>query len=147
MNFRMACSRRMLVSAVLVLIAIKSIPTVTSRRTNVNLQAKFNFDFDASFSKPIFTKYFYTYDCDGENDCPGLLDTTTHMPIKNREPTWKISSIKASGEYEITQTNISFLKNEKSFNYRNLLVTGYPKSRRKFFAKLGSSFIYVKNTN
>ena len=53
----------------------------------------------------------------------GDLDTTTHVPIKNREPTWKITLKKASGEYETTQTIISFLKNEKSFELPE--VTGH----------------------
>ena len=117
----MACSKRILASAVLVLMAMKSIPTVTSRRTKIILKTKVNFDFDSS--KPMFSKYYGTYDCEDEHDCQGDYDTTTTEPIKNKQPMWKINSKTASGEYEITQTIISFSKNEKSFDLPQ--VTGH----------------------
>ena len=52
--------KSILESALLVLIAIKPIPTVTSLHTSISLKAKVDFDFESSFSKPIFTSYFDT---------------------------------------------------------------------------------------
>ena len=119
----MPWSKRMLASAVLVLMVMKPIPTVTTRHRNISLKTKVNFDIDSSFSKPILTKYYDTYQCEGENDCPGDYDTTTQEPIKKGQPMWKINSEKESGTYRITQTIISFAKNEKSFGLPQ--VTGH----------------------
>ena len=94
----------MLASALLVLMAIKTVPTVMSLRASINLQTKFNFDFDSSFSKFIFTKYYDTYDCEGENGCPGDYDINSHKSIKNRQPMWKNNLKRTSGEYVTTQT-------------------------------------------
>ena len=125
LNFRMACSKIILASAVLVLMAMKPMPTVTLRRTKISLKTKVNFDFDSS--KPIFSKYYGNYDCEGENDCQGDYDTTTTEPIKSKQPMWKVNSKIASGEYGITQHKLLFL----SRKMRRVLI--YRKSLDKYY--------------
>ena len=101
----MKCSKKMLASALLLLIAIKffkrvaSAPIKTKRSINANLEDDDN---HSSLSRPKIPNYSgelddYFFNDDNEDN---YYDNIEHQPI----PVWKINLNKTSGKCEITRS-------------------------------------------